>query len=804
MYEKAQAYIQALNDLRQLKKKQVLESLCKKDKDGNITTTDASGVTVYNFDNAKIRDFICKLIEENDLPDEYKNFFELDENGKFKHDLQYSMNAETIENLIVKNIDRDITKFRVYGETLVQAPNTLFEKNVNFTRTQEELKQTGAYAFPKGTNGLKFYTLDENGKVLSMKVKVPLSDKFKALLEIDAVVNDEDVKSGKKTKLQKLNELLQNEKWFSEHKEMFTMIAVRIPTQGHNSIEMMEIYEFMPPEGPNSIILPSEIVVKSGGDYDIDKMPIMMPHISKVLSEENGVIKTEVRLDNDIDKNVIENNDKILRKHRDEIIENFVDNNAGENVISQKKQELAKSIDEYVKYQEQIDELKSQKVDAKTRKDWAHNAKVQSEIDAIIEKIAHNIEWRKESKVLTEDEVNQYKNLISDLKAAKTEVKTLAKEYIEAQAKLYSSSRAYWYKNEIKHKLKELGETKDKKELNALYNQQTITFSDGTTISVTDYFGLPTTINNMEADYKQALTDLYNIKNLIASYIISNPNNNNVVKEDSDALNIIEQDLAFNKKLRKELETNQKENTLHNTMADIMSDKSTFKSLITPNDTDSFKGQDDRVVDSVRKTLGKETTFGYFSTIDPIRNMEDRMRFVAGKDGLGIAAVDNVDGAMFNIIGLTCKANYYDKYGKAYPITLALKHNSRLVNDEECIDLSRKYVDSQVIEEVSDTLRDISNTNNQMINGYVDVAKDAWVKDIGADKTRTPALLFLIKAGVSIDDAVYLMLNPMVRRFCELYDVKKGVTSKLSITDDENLKAQLYQQVLYEFGYELC
>ena len=83
------------------------------------------------------------------------------------------------------------------------------------------------------------------------------------------------------------------------NRSFVTMVAARIPVQGLNSMEFMEIFEFLPEEAGNIVILPAEIVAKSGGDFDIDKMFTMMPNISakykkisdksiKAISEEFG------------------------------------------------------------------------------------------------------------------------------------------------------------------------------------------------------------------------------------------------------------------------------------------------------------------------------------------------------------------------------------------------------------------------------------------------------------------------------------------------------------------------------------
>lgn len=84
-----------------------------------------------------------------------------------------------------------------------------------------------------------------------------------------------------------------------KNRSFVTMVAARIPVQGLNSMEFMEVFEFLPEEAGNIVILPAEIVAKSGGDFDIDKMFTMMPNISlkykkisdksiKAISEEFG------------------------------------------------------------------------------------------------------------------------------------------------------------------------------------------------------------------------------------------------------------------------------------------------------------------------------------------------------------------------------------------------------------------------------------------------------------------------------------------------------------------------------------
>jgi len=78
------------------------------------------------------------------------------------------------------------------------------------------------------------------------------------------------------------------------------MVGYRIPTQEHNSIEVMQVQEFLDPIS-NLIVVPYEITAKAGSDFDIDKLNIFKPHI-----DENGNYLTK-----DMRDSITENLNKI-------------------------------------------------------------------------------------------------------------------------------------------------------------------------------------------------------------------------------------------------------------------------------------------------------------------------------------------------------------------------------------------------------------------------------------------------------------------------------------------------------------
>jgi hypothetical protein len=64
--------------------------------------------------------------------------------------------------------------------------------------------------------------------------------------------------------------------------EVLKIVGYRIPNQGMSSNDALEIVGILPPEMGDTIVAYDEITTKTGSDFDIDKMYIMVPHIEEV------------------------------------------------------------------------------------------------------------------------------------------------------------------------------------------------------------------------------------------------------------------------------------------------------------------------------------------------------------------------------------------------------------------------------------------------------------------------------------------------------------------------------------------
>jgi hypothetical protein len=226
-----------------------------------------------------------QLIKKN-LPEHIVKQISVDANGNLTNDLSALPNAQTIEAIMFSTISRRLIKQKSYGEGLVQVPGSFWRK----ANESERKKWLGTNEF------LPNYKYNPK-KIQAAKVAITLHGDFINLFQrkdlngnIIAVYDIVEEKDGTKKRVLdieasrvKLNQLIKNDKWLDQddNRQAISILGVRIPVQGQGSIDALEVYEFLPIGAGNIIVLPSEIVGKSGGDFDFDKLPSLFPRINK-------------------------------------------------------------------------------------------------------------------------------------------------------------------------------------------------------------------------------------------------------------------------------------------------------------------------------------------------------------------------------------------------------------------------------------------------------------------------------------------------------------------------------------------
>jgi len=265
IYRLEQEFGDTIDKLVQNEKEKLLKSLnIKIDSEGN-----------YDVSEEKLSELLEKEFKKRNLPNNVIKSIQT-VNGKFKYALDASLQRETIEQIILSIVDNRLRKQKGLGESLIQASSIGYENKT--------LDRVSSWKSING-NDLPFYQYVKDGKTKAQKVKIALQGDFKNLLnlpQVKTLSERNDIKP-----IEALNTLLKDEGFVDSIRDLITITGVRIPVQGTNSMEFMEVYEFLPEEAGSVIIVSPALVAKSGGDFDWDKITSLYPSFNVT---ESGIL----------------------------------------------------------------------------------------------------------------------------------------------------------------------------------------------------------------------------------------------------------------------------------------------------------------------------------------------------------------------------------------------------------------------------------------------------------------------------------------------------------------------------------
>lgn len=667
----------------------------------------------------KLVSFIQRELDRQDLADHEIDFIKVGEDGNLVYDLSISLSASKIERSLNAIVNNRLVRQKVNGEALVQLASTMMEPR---SATDEEKARWG-------TNDLQTYRKDkETGKTLAMDVKVSLQGKFKHLIRLKHKDGKQIAKYTKReietaageTKLVKeinqaetlkrLNETIQDPEWRAnqDNLDMITMVGVRIPVQGLNSMEFMAVWEFLPEEAGNVIIPPSEMVAKSGSDFDIDKLTVMMPNLGLVAGSPELIKEVENKQSNE--KNLAR-----VKELKAEIKELRAKKNQAQKEYTEKYKALGS---QGLTPEEQLE---------KKKVDDAYFSRVR-EINNELQGHQFNIERLEGYEKLT----NAQTALLEDSKAA-IEKLEVEKEALDQDHETFK---------------KEFGRGIYKKNLEAL----------------------------QESEGKRLR-------------------------------NILDQ-IAEKTRLVNGLGSEALENSMMMGIKSILEMPHNFVSLITPNDTSLLTGKGSIVeeLSAYRDYKSTDGVKGDTGTMSPTRVLEPAYNIykhesnAVGKDTLGQGAVANTYNTVLNRIGAHMNPEYKVTKGKRRATILMKHHTVEIQTGEhkgkQGISLSHMY-DVKGENKVADVI-------NQLMNGWVDVAKDAWIFDIQGNKQVTPVLDFLLESGVTLKEAIYFVSNPLIK---EYVSEQKIATSAFARVKGENpseysfFRSKARMKILEDMGF---
>lgn len=219
------------------------------------------------------------------------------------------------------------------------------------------------------------------------------------------------------------------------------------------------------------------------------------------------------------------------------------------------------------------------------------------------------------------------------------------------------------------------------------------------------------------------------------------------------------------------------ENHYFSTINKILHLPQNFDKMLSPNNSDEFD-QAGALRDKVVNSLGGEKDnlekiapakrgkyINYSNILDSNKMRYSRWAFVIGKKGVGIAALSATNHVNSQKIGfqlnpsIKSKSSWWSNkvFGKQVePTLIKFKHNQLIINDRTISVLSgiTKAKGENIAEFVS-----------KYVNGYVDVAKDAWILDIGAQMEVAGIYLFMERLGINSEEIIYFLNQPIIKYY---------------------------------------
>lgn len=657
---------------------------------------------------------------------------------------------QQIRHILYSIADSRVVSPKITGGMKVQIPATFLES--------KKIKPKVINGKPTYTSDtLKFYENADGKRVCEIMV----ARWFDSSLSDEELLNQWYVlKDGKRT-----NELTE------EGKKVLSGIGFRIPTQKQNSIDSFVIKQLLPASMGDQVVVPSKIVQKVGSDFDIDKLSIYLKnvltkkdgsvHVVEYLDETNSTveeryakyIKDEVREYSQIKKDV----------QRDSIEWDQLQDNIREayTVFNEKVKALKE--EQIIPLSQELDEIRnlidnnkeaSQAVFSKgypifktlspglRSKFMAKNDMLDDMIDnGTIERFQKTIEFKRFAKDWVDDLKKGNITLKYTSKSASI-TETVTKEAIPtlelliANYDLYLSTQGY---------TKEVIEKFDKGFKKLQENKE-------------DYQELRQ-LERSELDYSK--------NNIFKEF------NKNFNKELADVFDLMSQEEFSTQPLDLQNSKQALENEYIDSLQELVSHPLNFKNLIKPNSADPMKA----IARKINGLLGKEE-INYSSPENMMsRGFMSSLRhaFVSGKYAIGIAAVNQTNHSLMQrfmsyinddlLLDPNSKLSIEDRKWLGDGKIKFKNKNTVAIADKNGVMKERVTLSGITNKSKDKATQFISDIIGMFIDGYVDISAGPWIMELGATPNTASTWLFLIKAGVPVEDIAFFMNQPIIKEY---------------------------------------
>ena len=220
--------------------------------------------------------FFTKLLDEFEDNDNVKQMIRLAYNNALPIDSIFPVRNK-IESLITNGLTTATVAYKAMGGQFVQVSshNLGFDMDA-YNNVKDTL--TGRIKWLKKETRLKPARIINN-KVVASQILIPY--KFVQSIPGFETMTDEQLKEAIDPKA-------------------LQIIGYRIPNQSLASIEHLEIVGILPPESGDTVVIYEDITTKTGSDFDIDKMFLLIPNLeiregklSRITSEGTGKINLQ-------------------------------------------------------------------------------------------------------------------------------------------------------------------------------------------------------------------------------------------------------------------------------------------------------------------------------------------------------------------------------------------------------------------------------------------------------------------------------------------------------------------------------
>jgi hypothetical protein len=191
----------------------------------------------------------------------------------------------------------------------------------------------------------------------------------------------------------------------------------------------------------------------------------------------------------------------------------------------------------------------------------------------------------------------------------------------------------------------------------------------------------------------------------------------------------------------------------------------------------------------------KQRAISPSKTLEPLYQAHKLSVNMVGKDGLGVVALANKIHPILVSVGARMNAKYYEFDSKSltytgieHPLNLMFDYNK---TEDGAISLSYEYNSDK---------NKIADLHSHLMNGLVDVEKDAWVFYVRANIEQLPVLLHLSEAGVNQEVIAKFLTQPLLRQYITQSGQVSGMYYELKRESEKIKKWEIFGKLFEQTG----